>query len=41
MQVKIIVILFTRGFPYVQCHKNRLTCKKITLLIIKFSMTIG
>jgi len=24
---EIIVILFTRGLPYVQCTKNHLTCK--------------
>jgi len=24
---EIIVILFTRGLPYVQCTENRLTCK--------------
>jgi len=27
---EIIVILFTRGLPYVQCTKNRLTCENYT-----------
>jgi len=27
---EITAILFTRGFTYVQCTKNRLTCKKHT-----------
>jgi len=27
---EIIVIMFTRGLPYVQCTKNRLTCKNYT-----------
>jgi len=25
---EIIVVLFTRGLPYVQCTKNHLTCEK-------------
>ena len=32
----IIVILFTRGLPYIQCTKNCLTCKNYTANLTNF-----
>jgi len=42
MQVKIIVILFTRGLPYVQYSVLKIACRvKITLLISKVTKSIN
>jgi len=37
----IIVILFTRGLPYVQRTKNRLTCENHTANYKNFSRSIN